>query len=221
MSESPYIPLMITCTPITPIISDSYLPLDGVLLWAAMHIKRGWQVATMPGQTTREPCKLPLRKRRGNGFWYYHCSFAIWSHPVAVGVSHWSKRFDHAEVSLLDHSRGSVEMAKGRYRPMRIPVQYRHCLRLTWYACGVPDQVRELLRHIHYLGKKSSQGYGFVRDWHVEQIDHDISIRNHHGQLMRSVHPSDAKPGDLMGHYGLHPPYWRPDHQQVVALPDT
>ena len=76
---------------------------------------------------------------------------------------------------------------KGKHKAYRNPLVYHTILEVVFYANGDKAEIERLLsNNIAYLGKKSSQGYGKVKEWIIEEIDSDKSIFND-GKLMRFV----------------------------------
>ena len=76
---------------------------------------------------------------------------------------------------------------RGFFKAYRNPLVYHTISEIVFYASGDKAEIERLLKeNIAYLGKKSSQGYGKVKEWTVEIIDEDKSIFNN-GKLMRFV----------------------------------
>lgn len=210
-----YDSMKVTAYPRTAVITDPFLPLDGILLFEAMRQQYGPQLLTTPGVTADIPLiDLPLEKRGGGGLWYYACSFAQWG-PFADGSNYWNKRFDlRYEAAVdFDNRRGRVLVEAGRYKAYHMPVFYRHALSVSWYCVGDTTAVRGLLSNITHVGKKTSQGWGRIIKWEVKRVDYDWSVYGGDGELMRSVPAAD---GIL---YGFRPPYWLPENQAVCKHP--
>lgn len=208
--------LKVTAYPRCAIVTDSFLPLDGILLFAAMRQEYGPQLLTTPGVADIPIVALPLmEKRSDNDKWYYACSFAQWG-AFADGSSHWNKRFDLQHEGLIDFGkrRGKVIIEQGQYKAYHMPVFYRHALAVSWYCVGEQSAVQDLLRSVTHIGKKTSQGWGRIIDWKIEKVDYDWSVWDDGGSLMRSI-PDET--GIL---YGCRPPYWLPQNQANCRLPD-
>lgn len=219
LPNSAFRPLRITAHLQTPIISDEFLPIDGVLYYAAMRERYGVQEYTEPGADHAERVagvQLPLKRMDGHGtLWYYAASFAQWEGPIAEGSQHWNKRVDESLCHLIDFlgRRGKIDLSSGAYKSFHMPVYYRHALILRWYVVGEPELIRGLLRFVSHLGKKGSQGWGAVLSWEVEPSTKDWSVRDDAGNLMRAV-PSQT--GVLTG---FRPSYWLPKNQTVCKVP--
>jgi len=211
----------------TGIISDRYLPLDGVLLYQAARRMFGPRDATLPGRGCGpSPAHVhglvPLEERNPGPQWYYACSFAQWPEHAAEGKDHWNKRFDSQYASVLDLGKQSkVIVEAGRYRSYHMPVFYLAALWVEWYAVGNIDAVRSLLAAVWALGKKTVQGFGRVARWEVESWPEDWSEWRD-GRPMRAIPASalgQSFPLDLR-HWGYRPSYWLPENQALCLMPD-
>lgn len=222
--SSPYMPLKITAFLQTPVICDAagFLPLDSILAYHAYREAYGFQEFTLPNQGAddkkfvRLPIKRCNRREHRGEQWYYACSFAQWNEAETVkGSDYWTKRFDAAESFLVDFGtrKAKVETSSGFYKGYRIPVFYRHTKSVSWYAVGEKGKLENLLRFCNYLGKKTSQGYGAVLDWQVEDFHSDWSVYDDKEKLMRAI----PKANGVL--YGIRPSYWNPRHQFLCALP--
>lgn len=219
MSEFRFRPLTITAWPQCGVISDAFLPIDGLLYYYAHREAYGEQTVTAPGARTgggaHVPIPLERRNTQARGLWYYAASFAQWSAPCALGSDHWNKRFDQQHADLVDFGarRGKVLVGEGAYKALHMPIYYRHSLSVSWHVVGDADAICRLLDHCTHLGKKPAQGYGAVLRWEVAPAAHDWSVRGPGGQLMRAVPDPD---GVL---YGVRPSYWLPANQTRCRLP--
>jgi CRISPR type IV-associated protein Csf3 len=214
-------PLHITAYMQTPVVSDASLPLDAVLYYTAMREQYGDQVVTVPGSEhpNRVPAiSLPLMRHHEEGpMWFYACSWAQWSRPVATGRDHWNKRFDLSLASLVDFQgrRGKVDVSSATYKAYHMPVFYRHSLSVCWYLVGHRQSIERWLPHCTHLGKKTAQGWGAVLRWRVETWQADWSVQDDAGHLMRAI---PAESGILIG---FRPSYWLPKNQTICEVPDA
>lgn len=207
----------------TPVVADAFLPLDGVLYALKVREVFGEKLASLAGQSTvREQangaCRLPLLRHNDHTrTWFYACSFAQWSETVAEGTDYWNKRLDQSLAYLIDFrgKRGGVPVSEGRYKAYRMPVFVRHALFVDWYAMATPDKLKRLLAFATHLGKKTSQGFGAVLKWEVEDWHSDWSVRDDAGRLMRAIPTSESGAPML----GVRPSYWNPRHQFNCLLP--
>ena len=224
--SSDFEPLRVTARLRTGVVSDQWLPLDGVLMYQVYRDRFGPQDATLPGGGIVEelgPEAVPLEIRNpGTPFWYYACSFAQpqpwW---VVEGQDHWNKKFRAMFADLIDFGgrRGKVIIEQGKYRSYHMPIFYRVALQVEWYCVGHKEAIEYLLKTVTHVGKKRSQGWGRVSEWVVESWPVDCSIWKD-GKLMRAVpvEDVDSEGVDVMN-YGLRPPYYMRQNQMMVVKP--
>lgn len=218
-------PLRIRATLRSGVVSDRFLPLDGVLLYQTHRWQCGPQDATIPGEYSgnMKIATLPLGiTNPGRKNWYYQCSWAQWSHDIE-GSDHWNKRFDSALADLIDFDkrRGKIVVEQGKYKAYHMPVFYRVALWLEWYCVGDKTEITHLLSTVTHIGKKGAQGWGRVADWSIKSWQKDWSVWRD-GKLMRGVpveEVADSGQHFATGHYGIRPSYWKPNNQKLLAMP--
>lgn len=105
-------------------------------------------------------------------------------------VTAYSKRWNSGKdgcVKFKGKGKQEIDTMRGFFKAYRNPLVYHTIPEVVFYASGDKAEIERLLKeNIAYLGKKSSQGYGKVKEWTVEIIDEDKSIFNN-GKLMRFV----------------------------------
>lgn len=225
MPSPDFTPLCIRASLRAPVISDTWLPLDGVLLYQHTRADLGADRTTVPGASILAQPKgegmrggrLPLAYVHGKE-WYYRCSWAVWG-PHADGQDAWSKRFDMTHVDLVDFQgrRGKIDTSSSTYKAYRMPVFYRAALWVEWYCVGDPGKLGDLVKMITHLGKKTVQGWGRVLCWEIEQIAEDWSVWKD-GRLMRGI-PAYERGGGPIALYGVRPPYWDKRNQVEMLIP--
>jgi len=211
-------PLKITAYLQCGIITDPFLPIDGVLYYQVMREQLGEQVVTLPGQSSGGPIdhRLPLKQINSHSRqWFYAASFAVWPEHTVEGTDYWNKRLDMSLIDLVDWQgkKARFEVASGRYKSYHLPVFYRSALSVSWYVVGEKAEIEWLLRTVTNLGKKTAQGWGAVNEWQLELAAEDWSVWSNTGRLMRAI------PQENGALYGLRPSYWNPRHQFPCRLP--
>lgn len=105
-------------------------------------------------------------------------------------VTAYSKRWNSGKdgcVKFKGKGKQEIDTLRGFFKAYRNPLVYHTISEIVFYANGDKAEVERLLNNnIAYLGKKSSQGYGRVKEWIIKEIDSDKSIFND-GKLMRFV----------------------------------
>jgi hypothetical protein len=210
--------LRIRAYPRSGIISDQFLPLDGILYYQAVRAKFGERDISKPGEShTRKtagivlPIKLTGKK---DETWFYSCSFAQWSHDLVEDSSFKVKRPDFLEFGnyLKEHKR--VSMSGGKYKSYHIKVYYRFASYVEWYLVGKPAEIAALLRFCTHIGKDAGDGWGEVQRWEIVDWPEDWSIRGPGNKLMRAV---PWRESSFL--YGLRPSYWNQRHIFPCKMP--
>ncbi len=214
-------PLQITAFFRTAVITDTWLPLDGILLAQKIREDFGAQDMTIPGISNEDAINVQLPiKAINNNEWYYCISWAEWG-PYIDGNDYWNKRFDNDLSDFVTFKgRGTINNSEGTYKAYHQPVFYRSALWARWYCMGNKTEIKRLLSTCTNVGKKGSQGWGRIMRWSVESIHNDWSIWKD-GRLMRGI-PAGEKPDNYVGNiavYGVRPPYWNRRNQIMVVLP--
>ena len=209
-------PLQVRAYLQTGIISDQYLPLDGILQYFFLREKLGFPDYSLPLDTIVdvENYELPFEKRSKNGLWYYACSFAFFPEHTKEFREIYSKRFPLKRIEMLGQVKKKINTQGGQYKSLYLNVYYRTALWLDWYCVGNRKEIEKLLPHIHWIGKKVAQGWGSVIRWEVKVVDNDWSERKD-GKPTRSL-PDPT--GDFL--FGIRPPYWKAENQTWCIMPE-
>lgn len=221
MQQNLFNPLRVRAYLQTPIISDRFLPLDGIVFYHTVRDAYGPQVHTLPKQSTVKEfsgISLPFQKRNMNEEqWYYACSFAVW--PSEERGSHsYARRFDIDEAGKyvdFGKKRGVVALDRGSFKNYFIKEYTFEVPYVDWYCRAKKEELELILPFCTHIGKKGAQGCGSVLSWEVESTDKDWYKNDDKGNVMRAL-PSNK--GNAI--YGIRPSYWLPKHQTKVILPD-
>lgn len=202
----------------TGVISDQFLPLDGILYYHLVRDIMGEQTISKPGESNiREDSGITLPfKITGprNEQWFYACSFAQWPKNTVEDSAFYVKRFDLGHSKLIAEPK-RVNISGGKYKAYHVNVYYRHAEYVEWYCIGNPASITNLLRFCTHLGKKTAQGWGSVLRWEVEQWPEDWSCYGPGGRRMRAL------PTQFDGFlYGIRPSYWNERHIFTCKMPD-
>lgn len=121
-----------------------------------------------------------------------HGSASVIDHSLATYSNIYS-RFDDAELFKL-RTKGRVKMKKfnrirsgfGYYRAHAIKLVTIPCRTVTFYAKCDVEKLVSLLGGLPGLGKKTSIGFGFIKDYTISYTDSDMSVVKD-GIAMRSI----------------------------------
>ena len=204
----------------TGVISDQYLPLDGVLYYHLVRREMGEEVITKSRESNvRQGANitLPIKKSGPkNEFWFYACSFAQFSKTIVEDSSFKVKSGDWLRYSQYFNVKKKIDIQRGKFKNAHIKLYYRHCEYIDWYCVGWPNKIAELLQFCTNLGKNSGDGWGEVLRWEVKDWQEDWSVRGLNNRLMRNVPLKQDGNGVL---YGLRPSYWNARHISICKMP--
>lgn len=225
MSKLQFTPLHIRAYLQTQVVSDAYLPLDGILYYHAVRDMFGSkETAHKPRQSIIKEgsgLQLPIQKRNINAGrkWYYACSFAVFPHTAKRAKYQYAKRFDvHEAIDRIDFKgkRGRIDTKAGEFKNYFIEEYCWETPYVDWYLRGLKPDIENLLHFCTHIGKETAQGCGSVLRWEVSETEKDWYLNDDNGRLMRAV-PIEPKQSNLV--YGIRPSYWAPHHQFNVLLP--
>lgn len=204
----------------TGVISDQYLPLDGVLYYQLVRREMGEELISKSRESAvREGANitLPLLKAGPRGdLWFYASSFAQFPDTVVEDSSFKVKSGDWIKHSAFFNAAKKIDTSRGKFKTAHIKLYYRHCEYVEWYCVGDPEKLAELLKFCTNLGKNTGDGWGEVLKWEIKDWPEDWSIRGMGNKLMRNVPMKQDGRGML---YGMRPSYWNPRHIAVCKMP--
>lgn len=203
----------------TGVISDQFLPLDGILYYHLTRDMMGEKVISKPGESNvRAGANVTLPIKKGgprDEAWFYHCSFAQWPIHTVEDSAFYVKRFDLQHSGLIDRKTKRIDTSRGQYKAYHVNVYYRHAMYVEWYCIGVPSELERLLKFCTHIGKKTAQGWGSVLRWEVTEWPEDWAVRGPGNRLMRAV---PVRGDGFM--YGVRPSYWNERHIFPCKMPD-
>ena len=211
-------PLQVDCYLVKPAVLYDLPALDGLLARAvvqnATHGKGLIESA--------EPYAIPLPIER---LWTCPNTKApLWNatqffemDPQGTEATHWHKR-GYKPQFLKPGRNGKPHNANfqnGAHKEYRMPMQIYRCRQYRAFCVGNLPDIAELLKSITAIGKKTSQGYGTVKNWELQQIDgFDYTHENRFIKTFPCAYPNkpELKPGIVFSMYetAWTPPYWLP-----------
>lgn len=222
-------PLVVTAYLQGGVVSDPWLPLDGMLAFRLIVREyAGWPEGELAGEclyTTlgRSLPMLPLATVTDGPFTYHHCSFAEWGQPYAEGRDYWHKLNDDGLfLDLLSPRVKRIFELGGRYKTKHMPLYYRVAPWVRWYVVGDAAALRDLLHSVKWLGKHKAAGWGRVRRWEVTPAEADYSLwRDGVPQRSIPITPAIHQLGGLRRmHWGYRPFYYEACNQTLCYIPE-
>lgn len=198
--------------------NDGLFNLDSILAYAWMlnHHPDTLQNNDLRIENVIEP-DLPLEKDE-TGRWKASLGFYIQYGEI---IEYWHKKindFDALEYVDFKGKRGKINGASGEYKAYRMPQLIRVVSDIEFYCVGESTEIESLLSIVTNIGKKGSQGYGYVKEWLIEEIEDDYSDIGPYG-LMRTRPFTGELPNDGQTYQirkmRLKPPY----HLHIDKVP--
>lgn len=199
--------------------NDGLFNLDSILAYA-------WMLENHPDELINNSLKLdnliepelPLARDKDNR-WKVSLGFYK---QYAEKVEYWHKKpndFDAAFYVDFNGRRGKIDTQKGEYKAYRMPQLIRIISNIEFYTVGDPDEVKRLLGYVTNIGKKGSQGYGYVKEWIIEEVEDDYTDIGPYGIMRTKPFTGSELPNDGQTYQirkmRLKPPY----HLHIDRVP--
>lgn len=187
------------------------------LLASQVAIRSGLPPASSSAECV--PIEIPVEREPGGSF--HLCSFSV-GELREFELRHVNRRAPVEQYTEFG-VRGRVALTTGADKSYRVPLEVGHLRdsRLTWWAIGDADEIRDLLSSVLYLGKKRSVGLGRVTRWGVtecEPWDGFPVVRD--GRPLRTLPPAWPGLEDPDLRYAVMTyPYFDHGAEQLCAVP--
>ncbi|MCX7880849.1 MAG: hypothetical protein N2517_09345 [Ignavibacteria bacterium] len=177
-----------------------------------MREKYGEEIITIPGCLGKVPIiDLPLEKLGTGEDWFYAATFAIFPDHAKEFKQFYAKRFALHRGDFVATNK-KVNIRGGRYRSLFMNVYYRATLWVDWLVKGDVTEIRKIIKHIFFIGKKTSQGWGSVLKWEIQP--HEFCVEKD-GRLLRAI-PKQS--GEYL--FAIRPPYWLYENFRQCDIPN-
>ncbi len=211
-------PLVVTFKMSAPIVVSGHLYFDGILSYAVMRDLLGEDLDNLnDNKTVALDIPLPIKKYKD----VYHASVAI-IQSKTEGTAKWRKRWEDRYDDLVDfgNKKKQINEKSGFFKAYDLPVQYVSADEIYFYVNGNKEEIKRLLKLISFVGKKSAQGYGIIREKSTESINEDFSILKN-GVLMRPIPANYLRDprNKTMQMNAYKPSYWNPQNFKACVMP--
>lgn len=205
------VPLRIVFELATPVcINHPWLHLDGLLAHQALLQQLGRDYYLLETKQV-----VPLTYETGLArFGDIYCASISIFEPDDMFSLQYFKRFEARGFP----AKSKISIARGHYRAWMLRSVYVPAQRITYYACGDPERIEELLSPLTHVGNDNRVGWGKLRRVWLERVDHDHSLVRE-GVAMRPIPTrllwrwSDQVP------LAVRPPYWAAENVELCAPP--
>lgn len=217
-----------------PVVASGLIHLDALL--AAACTQEGMGDAYFEDRShmcgdklrgNKTSLRIPLARKEAGGVMIFRASAAHFVGPDNLEVTRWYKRWDEELDDLVDFQGRKVQVQHkyGKYRGYAMSIFYHTSLEMVFWACGRPRRIEELLWALGYIGKKTSQGFGEIRDVQVTRLlrSQDRSMFAEASGIPTRAIPvcmgHRVRPGTICGLHGYRTPYWEATNQVECWLP--
>lgn len=158
---------------------------------------------------------IPLRQSSG----VYHASVSIFDEADAQTTTIY-KRFCEKYLDFTKLKKSKIHTNCGHFRDYMIKLVYLPASRVTFYVNGDSQKIKELLKGLTGLGKKTAIGFGMFNSYSIEETEEDYSVIKD-GKSMRAI------PIILCDYFGevinlaWRAPYWAKEMVAPCVPPDT
>lgn len=198
--------------------NDGIFNLDSILAyaWMLVHYPDDLFNNNLQLDNLVEP-NLPLAKDE-NGRW--KTSLGFYKQYTEL-IEYWHKKINDFDAQVyvdFGKRRGKIDSTSGEYKAYRMPQLIRVISDIEFYCVGDPEEIQKYLSLVTNIGKKGAQGYGYVKEWVIEEIEEDYSETGPYG-IMRHIPFTGSLPMDGQNYQirkmRLKPPY----HLHVDRVP--
>lgn len=191
------------------------------------------------GADVGEPGKIPIPIERQ---WLGRFPMPLCSSPIMAAPWHEDREFINKKLAveqaefLATEQRKTVDTGSGHLKSYRLPLRLRSVERVVWFCQGhkgglrkgktAACWLRQVLRGVRAIGKKTADGYGAVRRWDVEHFDHSwhwFAPSAAGPVLMRPLPLGDWLPEGLLGAKRWYsspcPPLWQRSLYTEIVVP--
>lgn len=138
----------------------------------------------------------------------------------------WNKRWESKYDNYVDlGKKGKVDIGAGPFKNYHMPLIVHSYKTIHFYVRGNMEEIKRLLeKYIHFIGKKSSQGYGEINKYEFKEIEADYSIvkdkklMRHIPKIYKEKLEIENEELKIMEKSTI-PPYWRNDYREICIVP--
>ncbi|XRP97790.1 hypothetical protein ACO3UB_08325 (plasmid) [Methanocaldococcus sp. 16A] len=149
---------------------------------------------------------LPLKRFKFGCDFVYHASVSIFDVSDYYSATIY-KRFTEKYLRYEKMRVKQIQRGSGFFRDFMINHIYIPAKTVTFYVCGDKEELEELLKGLPGLGKKTAIGYGFIKEFSIDEADEDYSLVKD-GKAMRPIPIKACKEAEDIALLAYKIPYW-------------
>lgn len=203
-------------------LANPWIYLDGILSYLCLRDALGEDYWSLPSDQIVDISHLDIPLKKTDDI--YHTSVSILNHPVLKKDTIYKRFTDKESYHLSEKQRqGKIRTNAGHYKDFMINLPLIVTDNVTWYCNGDKKELQRLLKHIHYIGKKTSIGGGYVKKISITETEADYSFYKD-GYILKQI-PGKLKvnipvtPGSNWSRCTYKPPYWDNSKVTLCRMP--
>ena len=190
---------------------------DSILAYA--FVKEKFRVLPQPMSLRKDEIidfsDLPIEKHK-NG--YFLASRIHYDKDKSIeSCDRWRKRWDNKNDRIAHFGKGKrkrVKIDAGDFKSYDIPFLTIRTPKVWFFfeSINVEEVDRIIAKHIHFLGKKRSQGFGEIRDFSIEELPSSRIVR----PIPEKFFPDST--GREKQYCSWKPPYWEQLNMELCVV---
>ena len=209
--ELDFRPLQITFRMRTPVnLTYPFIFLDGIVAHLMNRYLDPEGYRALPSKRVVKEASdvdIPIKKLHiPNKGYIYHASVSIFDRTEAYTTKVF-KRFCEKYFDFNKVRKKRIDRRRGFFKDFSLQYVYIPARKVTFYACGDADALEFLLSGLPGIGKRTSIGFGMIKDYSIKEISKDFSIVKR-GVAMRAIPIEVVKYAEEIVPMAYKPPYW-------------
>lgn len=219
-----YIPLKINLKVKPPIyLNNPFLHLDSIISYLCFRDALDELFYNLPTERTIKTSNLSLPIKKTNDV--YHASIGIYGGNIRLYNDKLYKRFTDKQTHKLTkkQQKGRIKTNQGHFKDFKINMPMLITNEITFYANADKKELKRLLQHLTYIGKKTSIGSGRVHDIKITETKEDYSFFKDN-KIMRFIPAAFKIPlasGMSFQKSTYKPPYWDKTNIAMCYVPQN
>jgi len=202
----------------TPIcLTYPFIHFDGLIAHLWLRKKDSHFYRSLPSKKVvnvlEKEDNFPLKKTGD----IYHASISFFDIKDAFTTKIY-KKFCEKYLDLKRIRKKKIDKTRGHFKDHMISLVYVPARKVIFYGCGDVSTIDDLLKNLAGLGKKTSIGYGFIKDYKIKEIKDDLSVVKE-GIAMRPIPKEMLKEWSELVLMAYKPPYWAKENVKLCAPP--
>ena len=212
--------LKINVYPSSSVILNRYLTIDNILL--NLYFNKLRKEGKINGFIDTEEY---IKNEKDNLFIDYKngvLSGSIWyiedDEDIYLDNIIFSKKIETKKI--YDVSKKKINTSRGEFKAFRFGFEILITPKIYFYIRGKKEIIESLLNELQYIGKKSSSGFGMIRNIEIEEVEEDKSF------MLDEYTPAKPLPcsswniqSKKVAFYRSLPPYYSKENLQACYMP--